>query len=146
MPICIQIPIITSLTLLPISARYLPIYLARDGYQKSHLYLLAKQSGLVLGLDSCLGIGDIYGLVDADEPKEVVLDDAEVKKDVVEVPGNAADHSASNGVENEVVGGGNNDREDQGRVGQATYNDGDALPRSRADTVDGEGRDGKTNQ
>lgn len=68
---------------------------------------------LKLGVDGRLWIGVVDGLMDADKPEEVVLDNAEVEKNAVGVPGNTADYGASHGVENEVVGRGNDGCEDE---------------------------------
>lgn len=88
----------------------------------------------------------VDGLVDAAEPEEVVLANAEVEENAVSVPGGSANHGTSNGVDNEMVGGGDNGSQDKSRIGQAEDDNGDSLPGAGAETSDGKGGDGETDE
>lgn len=84
--------------------------------------------------------------MDADEREEVVLDDAQVEEEAIGVPGNATDNSASDGIEDEVVRGGNDGGEDESRVGHAASDNGNAFPGARAEAVDGQRGDGQADE
>jgi hypothetical protein len=100
--------------------------------------LVEKQTVLELGLHGSFRVGVIDGLVDAEKPEEVILHNAQVKKNAVCMPSNTADHRSCNGVQDEVVGGGNNGGKDESRVGHAYNNNSNVLPGVGSKATDGE--------
>ncbi len=79
-------------------------------------------------------------------PEEVVLDDEKVEEDAVGVPCDTANDGPCNGVENKVVGRGDDGGEDEGGVGQAGGDDGGALPGPGAEGVQGKRGDGEADE
>lgn len=111
------------------------------------LDILAKEkAALELGLDGGLWVGVVDGLVNADEPEEVILDNAEVEKEAVSVPGKTTDHGAGNSVQDEVVGRCHDSSEDESWIRHAEDDNSDTLPGARSKTIDRKGGDRETNK
>lgn len=101
---------------------------------------------LEFGLDCCLWVGIIDGLMDSNKREKVILEDAKIEEKSIAMPGESADGSASNSVEDEMVSRGDNGSQYQGRIRQAKDNNDNTLPRGGAEPVDGEGRNSEADE
>lgn len=93
---------------------------------------------MIFWLDGSLRIGVVDGLVNPHNPQEIVLKNTQVQQKAVRVPSNAANHRSGNSIQDEVVGGCNNGREDECWVRHAQNTDSHALPGIGSNSVDGE--------
>lgn len=112
-----------------------------------NLHLLIKEEAVLeLRLHGSLRVSVVDWLVNANEPKEVVLHNAQVEKEAIRVPSNTADHGSCNSVQNEVVGRGDNGGKDESRVGHAYDDNGNALPGARSKAANRESGNRETDE
>lgn len=83
---------------------------------------------MILGLHSGLWIGIVDGLVDANNPQEIVLDDTKIQQEAVCAPCNATNNGSGDGVQDEMIRSCHDGCEDQCWVRQTENRYGSPLP------------------
>lgn len=84
--------------------------------------------------------------MDPDQAQEVIFDGQKVEQDPIIAPCDKAGGSTSHGVQNEMVGGGNNSGEDDGGINHADSNDSNAPPAQSARLSQGNGCNGESDK